>query len=334
MSDSSGDTVTVLRARNRRLAKLVRADGSMVGYDLARTVDAASVPMSSLDALWRLLARLQVRPDCCVVRGAPVGGERVHGVRRLVHRDEQTGDEPTFRNLPRRWLALDMDSIARPDDVPASDLAGCASVALASLPAAFDGVACIVQATAGHGIKPGARLRLWFMLDRPMWGHELRRWLQGTPCDMSVFGAVQPIYTAAPVFDGCRDHLPARLLFLPGLGAVPVSLPGALAAPPRPPGPPPSLHPVRASRYVRAALERAAGRIASAGEGQRHRSLFKEASGLARFVHGGLLAEADMCRVLAYADRHAGKSDDAEIASCIAWGLAHPAPGYVPALRL
>ena len=81
---------------------------------------------------------------------------------------------------------------------------------------------------------------------------------------------------------------------------------------------------------MRAALERAAGRIATAPDGTRHRSLFSEASGLARLVDGGLLGEADMRAVLASAARHAGKTDENEVEACIAWGLAHPASGAVP----
>ena len=159
------DTITLLRARNRRLAKQVGADGSTVGYDNAKWVDAAAVPMADLPALHRLLARLQHRPGCAVVRATPIAGERVAGVRRLVHANPVTGDQPTFRDVPRRWLALYMDGLDRPADVEVANLAGCARVALASLPPALTRAACIVQATAGHGIKPG--LRLWFMLDRP-----------------------------------------------------------------------------------------------------------------------------------------------------------------------
>ena len=331
MTDPTADTLTVLRARGRRLAKLVRPDGSTVSYDLARTVDAFAVPVPDMDTLHRLLARLLLRPDCCVIRAVPVAGDHATGVRRLIHADPDTGDAPTFRDVSRRWLALDVDGITLPPEVQAMDLPGCARVALASLPPAFTGRACIVQATAGHGLKPGARLRLWFMLECPVWGHELRRWLAGTPCDPSVFGAVQPIYTATPVFDGCRDHLPHRLALLPGTELVPVPPPAALASPPRSPAPPLPVHPTRGGRYVRVALERAAGRIATAGVGQRHRALFSGASGLARLVHAGLLAEADMRAVLTAAARHAGKEDAAEIAACLAWGLAHPAPGTLPA---
>lgn len=329
---TAAHTLTVLHAHGRRLAKLVRADGSTVGYNLARTVDAAVVTVPTRDALHRLLLRLLPRPDCCAIRGAPLAGDRATGIRRLLHPDPDTGDAATFRDVPRAWVALDVEGIVRPACLAAADLIGCARLALDALPAAFAGCAGIVQATAGHGLKPDMRLRLWFTLDRPAWGHELRRWLRGTPADPSVFRAVQPIYTAAPVFDGCPDHLPTRMAVLPGRDMVPVPAPDTLAPPP-PPAQPMVLRPVQAGRYGRAALERAAGRIASAGEGQRHPSLVAEARSLARLVRAGLLAEGDVRAVLAAAARHAGKADAAEIASCIAWGLSRPSSAPVPELR-
>ena len=70
-----------------------------------------------------------------------------------------------------------------------------------ALPEEFWTADCIVQATAGHGIKPGMRLRLWFWLSRPLGRGELDRWFANSPVDRSVFRTVQAIYTAAPVFE-------------------------------------------------------------------------------------------------------------------------------------
>jgi hypothetical protein len=325
------EALTVLRARDRRLAKLVRSDGSVVGHDRARHVDARAAAVPDLGALHRLLVALLHRPECCIIRGAPVAGDRAQDVRRLAHPCRRTGDPATFRDVPRRWIALDMEGVTLPPDVPAADLAGSARIALATLPSAFQGRACIVQATASHGLRPDLRLRLWLWLDRPAWGHELRRWLRGTPADPSVFGTVQPIYSAAPLFEGMADPLPRRLLALPGAPLVPVPSPTTLAPPQRPSAPPPVLHPMQGSRYVRAALERAAGRIATAEK--RHPAIVAEARSLARLVRAGLLDERQMCAVLTAAAEAAGKGDADEIAACIAWGLDNPSPGPVPELR-
>ncbi len=326
------DTVTVLHARRRRLAKLLHPDGRADGYDRTRILDAYTVPVADLTDLLALLRRLMARSECCVIRGELLAGDRAAGIRRLLHRDKNTGELPTLRDVPRQWLALDMEGVMLPAGVPAADLSGCACIALATLPPAFHAVACIVQASANHGLRPDLRLRLWLWLNRPTWGRELKRWLRDTPADPSVFSAVQPIYTAAPVLAlGMADPLPARLLFMPGRAAVAVPSPEALAPPPRVPMPPPKMPPVQAVRYARAALEIAAGRIATATK--RHPTLIAEARNLARFVEAGLLTAADMRAGLARAAEAAGKDDAAEVGACIDWGLSNPSTVPLPGRR-
>lgn len=331
-SDALPDTLTVLYAPGRRLAKLLHPDGQAEGYDRTRILDAYKVPVADLADILALLKRVLVQPECCIVRGQLLAGDRAAGIRRLLYPDKHTGDLPTFRDVPRRWLALDMEGVALPPGQPAADLGGCACIALATLPAVFHAAACIVQASASHGLRPDLRLRLWLWLDRPAWGRELRQWLRDTPADPSVFGAVQPIYTAAPVLaPGMCDPLPTRLLFMPGRATVAVPSPETLAPPPRPITLPPEMRPIQSHRYARAALETAAGRIATAAK--RHPTLIAEARNLARFVQAGLLTVADMRDGLARAAEAAGKDDADEVAACIDWGLEHPSSAPLPGLR-
>ena len=225
-----------------------------------------------------------------------------------------------------------MEGIARPPEVAASDLAACAALAIARLPSAFAGVRCVVQATAGHGFKPDLRLRLWFWCSRPIDGAELKRWLRGTPADPSVFGAVQPIYTSAPVFaPGLTDPLPARMMALDGRAVVDVPDAAALAPTPPPARAAPvfSPRPGAGPAYARRALVRAVDRITSGGA--RHPAIVSEARSLARLIPAGLVTEGELRAVLHAAARHAGKDDAAEVESCIAWGLANPfSDGRVP----
>lgn len=326
------DALTVLHAPGRRLAKLLHPDGRVDGYDRTRTLDGYTVPVADLAGILAVLQRLLPRPECCVIRGELLAGDRAAGIRRLLYPDKDTGEPPSVRDVPRRWLALDMEGVALPPDVPAADLAGCACTALATLPAAFHAAACIVQASASHGLRPDLRLRLWTWLDRPAWGRELKRWLRDTPADPSVFGAVQPIYSAAPVLaPGMCDPLPARLLFMPGHPTVAVPSPETLAQPPRPIAPLPEMHTMQAHRYARAALEAATGRVTIAAK--RHPTLIAEARNLARFVNAGLLTAADMRAGLARAAEAAGKDDADEVAACIAWGLSNPSTAPLPGVR-
>src|SRR6516165_9724545 len=117
-----GDTVTIICARRRRLAKAIHADGSIEAYDGARTVDLVEIPIADLAALERLLLRLERRWNCCIVRGAIADPARVRNVRRLLRPDPKTGDVPTLRDVPKRWVALDFDDLPRPNGIEVTDL--------------------------------------------------------------------------------------------------------------------------------------------------------------------------------------------------------------------
>jgi hypothetical protein len=320
-----GDGITVARARGRRLAKVIRADGAIAGYDSARSFDLTERTVDRLDSLARLLSQLADRRDCCVVRGGIADAHRTRGVRRLLHPDPDTGDLPTLCDVPRCWAALDIDGLARPDGVATSDLAGCAAVVIKELPAAFRAAGYIAQATGSHGIRSGVRMRLWYWLDRPTSGAELRRWLRGAPVDHSVFGAAQPIYTATPLFcAGAIDPLPQRTMVMRGVrGTVSVPAASTLALPPRAAPAAVTANAAGATRYGFAALTRATARVARAADGGRHTTLLVEARGLAGLVASKLLPEGTVAEALAGAAEMAGLPT-AEAASIIAWALAHP----------
>ena len=323
------DTITILRARRRRLAKLVHADGRIESYNSARTFDLISRPVADLAALADLLRKLLPRWDMAVVRGDILDFARACGVRRLLYADKETGDLPTLAEVPRRWIALDLEGIPCPPAVAAADLAACAAVALATLPAAFSKAACAVQASGSHGFKPDLRLRVWLWSSRPMMGAELKRWLRDTPADPVVFNAAQPIFTAAPVLaEGVADPIPVRLVLLPGEPVVNVPRAEELAPPPRAEGPPLQVHAGHVDRYARAALVKAADRIKNASK--RHPTIISECRGLARLVSAGMLTESDLRAVVLEAAKAAGKDDRDEIKNRIAWGLANPSNGKVP----
>ncbi len=326
----SADSITIIRARARRLAKVIRTDGTIEDYDLARTVDLIAAPVADLGSVGALLTRLLPRPDCAVVRGNIVDPGRVRGVRRLVHPDRQEGDSPTLQEAAHHWLAVDAEGVDRPDGLRADDLPGCAAEAIRRLPAAFHDVRCIAQASAGHGIKPGVRMRLWYWLSRPATGPELQRWLRGSCADPSVFRPAQLIYTAAPVFEGGVDHLPSRIADIPGRPLVPIPSPAALAPPPPRPVVP-VMRPTEAGaqKYGYAALTAASARVAHAPVNSRHATLVTQARGLARLVAAGLLSRTEVDRCLGDAITQAGKTRD-EASAVLAWAMENPAAGHVP----
>jgi hypothetical protein len=64
------DSITVIRTRGRRIAKLIRQDGAVEGYDDAKHLDLFAIPVADSSALYRLLRQLLQGSDCAVVRRA------------------------------------------------------------------------------------------------------------------------------------------------------------------------------------------------------------------------------------------------------------------------
>ena len=308
-----GCGATVLRAHGRRLCKLVRPDGEMVPYDAARTFDFHPSPLAELADLHALLLALAGRSDCALVRGEPADAGRLRSVRRLQHADPATGEAATLRDVPRRWVALDLDGLPLPAGADPRDMAACARAVLPRLPTAFQRVACAVQATASHGIKPGARLRLWHWLSRPTTSDELAVWLSAAPVDRSVFRTAQPIYTAAPIFAaGAADPVPCRLLLLPGeCQAVPVPSAATLMQVRRLPPPRRDDGDAGTDRRL-AALVRFFG-AASAGE--RSDRLYWAARRVGEMVGRGELGRAEAVRRLAAEAVHTGLTEREALAT-------------------
>jgi hypothetical protein len=324
------DSITILRcARGLRLAKLIRPD-EIVTYDSTRIYDGWTVPISGLAEVEELISKIIHQPRIAVVRGQLLGGVSVHGIRRLLYPDPTTDDEPTLVDAPRQWLAADFEGVQRPPHIAATDLEACGRDALRHLPRAFRHAACLIQATAGHGLKPDHRLRLWFWLSRATGGAELKRWFKGCPADPSIFRPAQVIYTAAPIFEGCEDHLPRRLAALDGADVVAVPSPEALAPPARREAKPlPASDMPGASRYAWAALRNAAARVAGAPVNSRHPACVRESRSLARLVEARLLTSAQVIRAMGEALEHSGKTK-AEGEAIAAWGLSHPAIRQLP----
>ncbi len=317
------DTLTILHAPSRRLTKLIHADGTIEGYDDAKTFDMAEAAIQDLDHLGRILAKLMNRPHCCIVRGGIADPARTWGVRRLLHRCTQTSDLPTIRDVNRRWIGLDVEGVARPDDIEPTDLTACALYAVALLPGEFHNARCIVQATSGHGLKPGSRLRLWFWADRPLSGAELSHWLRRAPVDNCLFRPAQITYTAAPIFETGRDHLPNRITTLPGNDMVISPSPEALRPPQPAPVPrraAPTTKNTAAERLMTAVLLK----VETAPEGQRHPRLRAAARTLGGIMDEAGIGEQEAEKALYDAVQRAGGAavDELNARLTIAWGLA------------
>ena len=106
------DTITIVRAPGRFLAKRIGADGIVRPAEKAFRVDLTEVPIYDLTALRDLLRALAGEWWSAVLRGGIVDAARTRGVRRLIH--PAGSDIPTLCERARLWLANDVELAAVP----------------------------------------------------------------------------------------------------------------------------------------------------------------------------------------------------------------------------
>lgn len=197
-------------------------------YGFGKTFEASVVPLEGLEDLYKLISRLVDDPRTFLIRGEPLPGRDLRAITRTKN---AKGEPPSFREIPRYWLMIDVDGA----DIGGIDWAtpeGCEAAAnrvLGLMPLELRKAGYIWQASSSAGIKKGARFHFFFWLDRPMGEHELTLWgdftnenLGKKVLDVAVFRTIQPHYVANPIFDGILDPVAKRLGYVSG---APASLP-------------------------------------------------------------------------------------------------------------
>ena len=221
---TASDEITALDAGSRLLVKSWHRDGTTgdlveVPYDRgAKLFRVQEHVVTDVFSLGAALDKIGRETSCCVIRGRPLPHiDREQALRRKTH----------FENVPRFWSLHDFDSIACPEGLDwKGDSEAAAAYLRGLLPAEFHGVSCYWQFTSGQGLKDGLRMRLAFWHSRPVSGDELKTWLTekipapGTPrsqwarvapVDPAIYGSVQPIYVATPIFaPDVADPVPQR----------------------------------------------------------------------------------------------------------------------------
>jgi hypothetical protein len=259
--------VTVLQARGKRLVKVWTADGGKISYDNAYeyTVERRATP--DFDTFAAVLSELENRPSSCIIRGAPSRHCAASGpVFRLLRSQPGYADDagrrvspavidangwqhrigvdlypvswlPMFEEAGTAWVLLDFEGIDFEPDWR-QRLEETADWLKLRLPDEFADASCWYQATGSAADPskpdlggPGVRMRLGFLLSRPLTGDQLQAWLGDVPgLDVSVFRPVQPIYVGKPIFIDCADPMPVRSGMLRGLQDA-VDVPDNLPAP-------------------------------------------------------------------------------------------------------
>ena len=107
---------TLLRHNFLLMTKQFRTDGEVIGYSLGKMFDMSDLVLRGLARVLDMLDGMQGLTNMCVIRGELINPPRVFRQRRLLQK-KGDGGTATLKDVPRRWVALDFDSIAAPDDL-------------------------------------------------------------------------------------------------------------------------------------------------------------------------------------------------------------------------
>jgi hypothetical protein len=213
--------LTVLRpAGPGRVFKRIRTDGRVEAADRVRrfmhSVENVATPEQLLDVVRRAASS-----NSAVVRGG-AATDRQPVIRQQADVRDR-GDEG-FRDVPRGWLAMDVDQLVLPPMTDwRDDLAGVVEYAIGLLPEAFHDARIVYALTASHGLEfdglkrwtgnytDTVRLRLWALLDRPIDAKTAEAWTAAMDprlgLDVAICRTVQLNYTARPRCDDGSDPL-------------------------------------------------------------------------------------------------------------------------------
>jgi hypothetical protein len=210
-----GDSLTVLISTNKKHAgKQFRLDkGGAIknrSYGLETHFRVEGLAVDSIRSLGRALERVSRNPFAFIVRGEPLPDIDRKRARRLLRPDKKTGEPATFVEAARRWVLIDGDAIPCPAAIdPRSDPESAVEHVIGLLPPELHDAWCWWQFSSSQSVfsDETLSLHLWFWLETPLGGDELKRWAIAVNqaaarklIDPSLFSAVQAHYVAAPDF--------------------------------------------------------------------------------------------------------------------------------------
>lgn len=177
-------------------AKLQRTE-----YSAGMFFEYARAHVPTIQALAALHEKMMQVPHVCIIRGEPIPALNPHKAQRLL---------TNFPDVPRCILYVDYDTPI----LPRGEQGAVAARLL--LPPEFHHAPCLWARTGSYGVDYegrdpsqdpwSSRIRLGFMLDKPLDAPRLKRWLRGHHCDLAIYTANQITYTANPIFlDGAVD---------------------------------------------------------------------------------------------------------------------------------
>lgn len=211
METPDPNAITVLLAGARQPARKtfgLSDDGSLASedYPLIKQWHVRQATASTIVELAAVVEKAAKAKRAIIISGEPS---------REIDADEPVfrrylGDTADFKEVPRNWVALDIDDCT----VPAGTREEMVGYLLDRLPPALGKADVAYQWSSKQEVHRPAnqlRVRLWFLLDRPVFPSYWRKFARrlaadGIPVDPALYNPVQPHYVAPPAFrDGLLD---------------------------------------------------------------------------------------------------------------------------------
>jgi len=173
--------------------------------------------VNSIFELSTLLKHIEQDPRRYIIRGEPTEHVRPGMKVRRIKNAQPDGTPPSFREVARPYLMVDIDELEAPSSVNPVSL-DAVEYAISKLPEEFRHVSTFFQFSANAGLKgQQIKLHLWYWLDRPVTDSDLRHWAKdfnqriGTKLvDPALYHGVQSHFIAAPILEGIPDPVQER----------------------------------------------------------------------------------------------------------------------------
>lgn len=206
INTSAPDAITILSAKDKRRCSKVFNNGEVQTYPDVLLWNAHSRSAASLEVLHATLTKAAKFGMAIAISGALLDGRSDKDVFRRFK-----GDRPFFQEVPRKWVAIDVDGFKcpHPEFTPAKQ----AEWAARMMPTPFGKAGCVYQFTSSAftSTEDVLHMRLWYLLDKAVmsssWRPFFRMHKEAYCTDPALYNPVQPHYLASPTFIGREDPL-------------------------------------------------------------------------------------------------------------------------------
>ena len=212
--------ITILASGKPSLCKRFFKDGDVVRAkkaEMSSYFRFESRAVNEIDEFASLLKELEHDRSRFIIRGQLADDVDTDKPmrRRLYRSDRSEPNESPFLDVSTTWVMIDVDKLALPEGMSVrEDTLASLGYAIGLLPAEFQDSSVFWQLSGSAGVFDDGHIsaHLYYWLDKPIANDVLRHWAKGCDrrlVDPAVFNAVQPHYTAAPLFgESCVDPFP------------------------------------------------------------------------------------------------------------------------------